>query len=213
MNSERKNKILDKFKWFTDMFLLSLIFILTTLPVITLGVSVAALYRSITKTQFHDEGYLFRTYWASWKENLKMGILLTVILLLYLVIVAYGIYYLAAMTAEGKVPAILYGISWLFLIPPAVIFPWACQYIATFNDRPGNVIRNSFTIGMANIGLTVLQIIIWAILGLCAFYLLPVIPFILAPLAYWAYRKTEPILLRIAQQTEGYNEDAWYNRH
>lgn len=194
------------------MFLLSLLFMITSLPVVTLGASSAALYYSISKVEFHGEGYLFRTYWKAWKDNLKNGIIITLILLFYLAMAGLAILYLCQLTAEGKVPALLYGISWLLLLPPVIIAPWAFQYIALFNDTPGNVIRNSFTIGMTNIGLTILQVLLWATFIVCLFFLLPVLPFILASLSSEVFKKTEPVFIEIAKRTDGYDEKGWYNR-
>lgn len=212
MNPDRKNKLLEKVKWFSDMFLLSLLFLITSLPVVTLGASAAALYYSISKVEFHGEGYLFRTYWKAWKDNLRYGIRMTLVFFVFIALAVSAIIYLQALTAEGKIPAWLYGISWLLLLPPVITVPWVFQYIAFFNDTPGNVIRNSFTIGMTNIVLTVMQVLMWSGFTVCLFFFLPVLPFILASVSSKVFERTEPVLIGIAKRTDGYDENGWYNR-
>lgn len=207
------NKFLEKYKWFTDAFLLGCVFLLTCLPVVTLGAGIAALYRAVIKVRLHGEGYLFRTYWAAFKENLKQGILITVLFLVYVLLFGWINLSLASLTADGRIPAFFYALSWLLLIPPAVIIPWAFPYISVFSDRTMRVIGNSFTLGMTNLGITILAVLIMAAAALLLWFLLPVLPFVLTPMAATVFKRMEPVLMRVARQTDGYDENAWYARN
>ncbi len=59
---------------FLDLVVLSFFFLLASLPVVTLGPAAAALYYSSVKCLRRGEGSPYRSFWASFRENLRPGI-------------------------------------------------------------------------------------------------------------------------------------------
>ncbi|MDE1549968.1 YesL family protein [Jeotgalibaca caeni] len=60
---------------------ISVLFIITSLPIITLVPSLSALYYTTVKTQRIGNGYPAKEYWKAWKRELKQGILLNILFL------------------------------------------------------------------------------------------------------------------------------------
>ena len=65
-----------------DVIIISLVFTLTCLPVVTIGCSLTALYYALEKSVHRDGGRIIRQYFHSFKQNLKMGLVAGVINLL-----------------------------------------------------------------------------------------------------------------------------------
>lgn len=61
---------------FTSLISLNFLFIITSLPIITIGVSFYALYQTNLKLSQNTESYIARTYFFFWEKILKQNILL-----------------------------------------------------------------------------------------------------------------------------------------
>ncbi len=59
-----------------DLMLLDIIFLITCLPIITIGTSFTALYQTTMRIVDNTESYIIRNYFFYWKQNLKRGTLL-----------------------------------------------------------------------------------------------------------------------------------------
>jgi uncharacterized membrane protein YesL len=63
-----------------DMIAVSLLWLITSLPVITIGASTSALYYTVNKVVLQDRGYLAQEFFHSFRQNLKDGTILWLIL-------------------------------------------------------------------------------------------------------------------------------------
>lgn len=210
----RKSRFMEKYGRFCDLTLLGALFLATCIPLITAGASVAALYHAITKCFVRDEGYLYKTYMAAWKSNMKQGIALTLISALYAGIGALDIYIVGKLVEAGSLtPAFQYVLP-LYFLPLLLVLPWEFLYLSRFNDTVGNILKNSLRIGLSHPWITLLGILILAgclLIG-NTLILAPLLIFISAPLMLLYSKKTDPVLLEIAKNTEGFDPNAWYNR-
>lgn len=59
-----------------DLMILNVIFLLTSLPIVTLGASLTALSSSTLRLARGEESYLWKMYLKAWKENFKQSTLL-----------------------------------------------------------------------------------------------------------------------------------------
>lgn len=60
----------------TDLIILNILFIITCLPIITIGTSFTALYQTTMRIANNTESYITKDYVRYWKQNLKQGTLL-----------------------------------------------------------------------------------------------------------------------------------------
>ena len=65
-----------------NIIYVSVLWILFSIPIITIGASSTALYYTVTKVIRHGRSYIFREFWQSFKSNLKQS---TAVWLIYLV--------------------------------------------------------------------------------------------------------------------------------
>ena len=96
----------------TDVMILSLLFILTSLPVFTIGASLTALYIMMFRLSDDTEGSVIKGYFRAFKENIKR-VTPVFLLMLFVLLFLMGDLYITAFTdmPGGR-----------FFMPAAVIF-------------------------------------------------------------------------------------------
>ena len=75
-----------------DLVVLNLLFVLCSLPIITIGASTTALYGVTKKMAENREGYICRNYFRLFKENFKQSTMMWIILLLLALIPTIDLY-------------------------------------------------------------------------------------------------------------------------
>lgn len=71
MNQEPK--IMSLFSRLVDLLLLNVLFLVTSLPVITLGASLTALFSVSHKLVLGEESYVYRDYFHAFRTNFRLG--------------------------------------------------------------------------------------------------------------------------------------------
>ncbi|MCL2666068.1 MAG: YesL family protein [Defluviitaleaceae bacterium] len=74
-----------------DMLMLSLLWILFSLPVITMGASTAAVFYVVTRRIANREGYIAKDFWKSFKMNFKNATIIWVLTLLLALILIFNL--------------------------------------------------------------------------------------------------------------------------
>ena len=82
---------------FTSLIALNFLFIITSLPIITIGVSFYALYQTNLKLSQNTESYIARTYFFFWRKNLKQNILLWLPVMILFIFCLINLYILPFM--------------------------------------------------------------------------------------------------------------------
>lgn len=146
------------FYFVADIITLHFLWLLCSLPLITIGASTTALYYCMMKRIRRDEGYATSNFFASFKANLKQSTIMWVIFLL----VAFILYAdarigLAIGGALGNVflftstvLSILVFLTMLYLFPVQ----------AKFENKIVDNIKNAFLMSLSNFGYTCLLLVL-----------------------------------------------------
>lgn len=100
----------------SDLLLLNVLFIITCLPIITIGTSLTALYQTTLQLAENTDSYILRNYFSNWKQNLKQGIFIWIPLFLLLILCVFNLSVLPHM------PQSLYRIICLCMQFPLLFF-------------------------------------------------------------------------------------------
>lgn len=123
--------------------LLSLLYTITSLPIITIGASLTALYYTTVKVLRNGEGYVWNEFWNGFRANFKQSTIawvISIVLLACAVANIVVIYLLAVANSNVWV-----WIPFIFLF--AFVLMWIqyiFPYIARFKDRTSTVLFNTF---------------------------------------------------------------------
>ena len=86
---------------FTSLIALNFLFIITSLPIFTIGVSFYALYQTNLKLSQNTESYIARTYFFFWRKNLKQNILLWLPVMILFIFCLINLYILCQKPFSG----------------------------------------------------------------------------------------------------------------
>lgn len=177
---------------FCDVLILSTLWMVFSLPVITIGPASAALYHSVHKIIFNNEGYLFSTFWKSFRSCLKQGVLIT---LLCVPIAAFGIvsFFFASSLPKGNPLGVLYfAVTLLVALALTFILTYAFPILSRFYMTIPEILKTTIALAVTRLGFTLLLAVILAVCA-AAFFIAPFTGFVLpACFAIAAERLLEP---------------------
>lgn len=146
--------------YITNIIYVSALWILFSIPVITIGASSTALYYTVTKVIRHGRSYIFREFWQSFKSNLKQS---TAVWLIYLVLMGVLLVDIRVMGAFGNTAA--QTLQFVFLAGVCMVsgvMVYALSYIARFTQDVRHILTNSVLMAIRHLPKTLLLIVILA---------------------------------------------------
>ena len=132
-----------------DVFILTLLWAVCCIPIITIGPASTAVYYVTLKLVRDEESYTVRSFFKSFKENFKQGSVIGIIMTLLLVFFLYDIYaYFMMGTQISRILGIVFlGIFLLYLITLVYVYPLQ----AKFYNKIRFTLRNALFIGVKHI--------------------------------------------------------------
>ncbi|MCM3111954.1 YesL family protein [Lederbergia lenta] len=132
-----------------DIFILNLVFIISCLPIITIGASTNALYSVLMKMIKNEEKSIVKSFFISFKANFFKSTIIWMITVLIGAIILLDFLFLGHLSGLIRFlftgMAIIFG--FVFLCVTAFIFP----YTARYEDTIKKSILNSLLIGTSNV--------------------------------------------------------------
>ena len=86
------NKFFRALNKLVDMVILSFCWIISCIPVFTIGAASTALYDTSRRVIHRDEGYVWRGYWHAFKVNFKQATKAWLVQLIILIVLLGDIY-------------------------------------------------------------------------------------------------------------------------
>lgn len=155
------NPIMQFLSRLTDIFILNILFIVCSIPVVTIGASATALYSVTLKMVKNEESYIFRSFFGAFKTNFKQSTVSWLILMLVGTVLWCDYRALGIMEEplQRIFSFVLFSVGVLFLFTALYLFP----YIARFENTLKNSIKNSFMISIAQLPYTLLLLLLFAL--------------------------------------------------
>lgn len=171
MKSYSDNKVFQVLGLFGDLILLNVLWIVCSLPIVTIGASTTALYYTTLKLVRNEESYLTKMFFRSFRQNLKQGIQITLFLLLFCVIL-YLDHQIAGNTeiAFGPILSILFLVFACVLVMTA---SYAFPLLAQFDNTVKGTLKNALFMSVWHLPYTLVIVLL---------HMVPVVLFYLAPL-------------------------------
>ena len=168
MNTKILNPVLDFINTLCNFIVLNLVFLITCLPVFTIGAALSSLYYVTLKEARGEYGYLIRPYLQKFRENLKTG---TAAFAILFVIGAVLLFNLAFWFSVGSIASsVLTGLFFIALILWLFVFTYTFPLIARFENTTRQTLKNAFCLLMANVKPTLALLGIYiAVVTLCMF--------------------------------------------
>ena len=148
---------------FSKLVLCNLCFVLFSIPVVTIGASLTALYtctQRLVYEESREEKLVFLEFWHAFRRNFKQATALWLICLA--AILFLGAYYFVVQRLAGGF-GMLYMVTFFFL---TLVFLFGFLYVfplqARFKNTVRNTLRNAWLLSVAALPWTVLTILLIA---------------------------------------------------
>ena len=132
-----------------DFILLNILWLLTSIPIVTLGTATAALYSVMMSVVEKKEGYIIKDYWKAFCRNFKQSTVVWIPLLFL------GACLWFDLTLIGVVPGLFRQIGTVVLGAVLIFYFMECIFvfplIAKFENSTGNMIKNALLIPVSRL--------------------------------------------------------------
>lgn len=135
---------------FFDCICLSLLWLLFSLPVVTMGASSAALYTTTYKYLRKGEGHLWKTFWSAFRGNLKRSTIVWLVALAVMALLVVDALVFRTWEINGNPLGKIY---WVVLVLCCIAITWSVYlsaYAARFDGSAKDVLRFGFILMVAH---------------------------------------------------------------
>lgn len=133
-----------------DCMLLSVLWAVFSLPIITMGAASTALYATVYQRIRKDEGYLWSCFWTAFRENFKRSTLAWLPMLVMILFLIYDLLALRALIQNGNPLGRLFGVILALLCVASVWSVYLAAYSARFQGSVADTLRYSFYLMMSH---------------------------------------------------------------
>lgn len=154
-----ENKFFEILGKITDIIILNLLFIIFSIPIVTIGSSITSIYSITMKIANNENTYIVREFIKGFKENFKVSTIIWILLLLtggVLILDFYICSFISNEIISNICRFIFTTISIIFIFILTYIFP----IISKFENDIKNTIINSTFISIKNLPYTLIMVLV-----------------------------------------------------
>ncbi len=145
-----------------DLMIINVMWIIFSLPLITMGAATAAMYYATFRCVRKDETNPIEKFWHSFKGNLKQGTILTIIYLVYGGVVALDIYAARNGIRGVQLPEFYEMAAYVLLLPIAFTIAYIFPYLSRYTNTIKGSLGNSFLFSASHLDHTLLLLLMAA---------------------------------------------------
>ncbi len=190
-----------------DIVTAGLLWLLCSLPLVTVGAASTALYYCVVKCIRHERGRLVKSFFSAFRRDFKTATLLWLIFLAAALILAADVFAFRRMTG-GE----LFGmIGKILLLALTAFFPWVFAFVSRFSNSVAGTLKFCGYLALKNIGSTLLMALELVCFGVMI-YLMPPLVFILPGLVCLLLSlHIEPVFRPLTAEMRSADGDDWFN--
>lgn len=192
-----------------DLCLLNIMTLIGCLPIITAGASITAMHYVMLKMVRNQEGYIWKDFWKSFKENLGQATAIWSILLIFIAFFLIDCYIFKSLVENISVP--LLAVAGAFALFLYMIYLYVFPLLSHFHNTVLGTIKNAFFVGIMTFPQTILMMIVSALPLVLLYQYTQIFPLVLmygftAPAYFcaWLYSRTfkrlEPKAIESAEE-------------
>ncbi|MDO4617279.1 MAG: YesL family protein [Lachnospiraceae bacterium] len=151
-----------------DYVILNLLFVLTSVPVVTVGASISAIHAVLNRMDRDEEGSIPKTYLRMWAENFKQSTRLWAVLLAAAVVIGGDLY--IVFTADGGslqafllIALTIMAVLWCFIFTWSFVNPEFLK--GSIRDRVKAVFSQAVRHLPATLGMIAVEAVPFAVLA------------------------------------------------
>ncbi|MDY5021116.1 MAG: YesL family protein [Blautia sp.] len=152
------NKFFSMMSKVADLILLNVLCIVCSIPIITAGASITAMFYVTLKMVRNEESYIIKSFFKSFKENFKQATIINIIML-----VVGGVLYLditLVRNMDTSFSRILLCIFMVFVFLYLLVFIYVYPVLAKFYNSVRRTFINSIFMAVRHLPYTIIMLIV-----------------------------------------------------
>lgn len=142
-----------------DLMILNVVFLITCIPIVTIGAAWSSLYYVTLKMVRNEESYIVRSYFKSFKQNFKQSTLMWIIVLVLGFLLYMDMRIMTMMESSAGSNVIRIGIYMVALVGIFVL-QYLFPLVAKFFNSTKNMFRNAFLMAIRHLPQTFIMAVI-----------------------------------------------------
>jgi uncharacterized membrane protein YesL len=168
-----------------DVFLVTLFWIVFSIPIVTAGAASAALYDTVRRVLDEERGYLWRTFFNSFKSNFRVATPAWVFHLVIFAVMFIDQLIISLGMKQGGIFPILYYLNMIFLLMVIVWEEYTYAYVSRFVDSSMHCLKNGILLMLGNFGWSLLLMLVLVLAYVLVMRVLPALLVILPAVICW----------------------------
>lgn len=190
-----------------DIITAGLLWLLCSLPLVTIGAASTALYYSVVKCIRHERGRLVKSFFAAFRRDFKTATLLWLIFLAAGLVFGADVYAFEKMSAGG-----LFGmIGKILLLALLAFYPWVFAFLSRFSNTVSGTLKFCGFLALKNIGATLLMTLELLGFGLVVWLMPPLIFILPGLICLLLSLHIEPVFRPLTEEMTSADGDDWFN--
>lgn len=169
------NVIFRALNKFVDSIYASLLWLLCSIPIFTIGASTSALYYTVHKSIRGGREYVGRSFFKAFRENFKQATLSWLVYLLIVFVLSFDLSFMRQMLKAGSNLGMFY---YVFLVAIVFVVGWGCYlfpYVARFQNTVKASLKNAVLLEIRHLPWSLLLILLFAASAFFIWLILPLI--------------------------------------
>ena len=202
-----------------DLVVLSVLWLLLSIPIVTIIPATSALYYSVVKVVRRDRGYLAKEFWRSFRQNLRQGSLCSIVVIVAIFVMVIDFNYALALMGSGEVlGSAFFGVFLVLSVLIFAILMYLCPILSRFEMKFTGLFKTAFFLSARHIITTVCLLILFVVVLLGCYIILPgmflfpafgvlISSYLMEPI----FKKYVPSKQSVGQEDDEYRgKDEWY---
>jgi len=142
-----------------DLMLLNLMFMISCLPIVTIGTAISSMYTITLKMVKGEEAYIFKGFLKAFKENFKVSMLAWLIMLpagLIIIMNFNLVEYVQGSGIQTALRVMIFFVGFIYVIVFTYLFPLIARYETTLKQT----FQNALLMAVSKLPYTILMIAI-----------------------------------------------------
>ena len=197
-----------------DILMLSIVWTLVCIPIITIGPANTALYYATVKSIRRDRGYLFREFFGSFKSNFKRGAITGIIFTFFTLFLVFDMLWAWTNMSRVKNSSLFLGIFIVLFVMMLCFSIYVYPILSRFDMTVKQLIKAAVFMSIRHLPSTVVMLLIIVASAVGIFFIPILICVLPAGAAYVISLLMERIFKKYMPKSEGPGEetgiDEWY---
>ena len=169
MGEKSESKLQRGLETFGNIFLVNILFILFSIPIVTVGASLTAMYTVMLRIVRKEDSMTGRGFVNAFRENFKKATVIWLMVIAACVVIYGELVYVTNFT--GPIVQFYSILVMAEVVLLVIILPFLFPLVARYDNTVWNTIKNAFLLSVSNLGAWLKVALAWfAPIALSAYY-------------------------------------------